>query len=65
MRLSSDLCAWVEVPERGEEWHVAQTVAWVVKGCLPIRVGNLNPYTILIPQWRPFANVFQVDPSHI
>ncbi|XDV20421.1 hypothetical protein PO909_025751 [Leuciscus waleckii] len=61
----SDLCVLVESPERDDEWQVARTVTTVVKGRLPIRVRNLNPYPILIPQRRPLANVFQVDPRQI
>ncbi|KAF3858289.1 hypothetical protein F7725_011490 [Dissostichus mawsoni] len=36
----SDFCALVEGPERDDEWQVARTVAWVVKGRLPIREGD-------------------------
>ncbi|KAF3838362.1 hypothetical protein F7725_010130, partial [Dissostichus mawsoni] len=61
----SDFCALVEGPERDDEWQVARTVAWVVKGRLPIRVCNPNPYPVTIPQRRPLANVFQVEPSQI
>lgn len=55
----------MEGPERDDEWQVARTLVTVVKGHLPKRVRNLNPYPILIPQRRPLANVFQVDPSQI
>ncbi|KAE8296865.1 hypothetical protein D5F01_LYC05635 [Larimichthys crocea] len=61
----SDFCALVEGPERDDEWQVARTVVQVVKGHLPIRVCNMNPYPVLILQRRPLANVFQVDPSQI
>ncbi|XP_062416225.1 uncharacterized protein LOC134107905 [Pungitius pungitius] len=61
----SDFCALVEGPERDDEWQVARTVTTVVKGRLSIRVRNLNPYPVLIPQRRPLANVFQVDPKQI
>ncbi|KAK1887887.1 Gypsy retrotransposon integrase-like protein 1 [Dissostichus eleginoides] len=61
----SDFCALVEGPERDDEWQVARTVAWVVKGRLPIRVCNPNPYPVTIPQRRSLANVFQVEPSQI
>ncbi|KAF3836716.1 hypothetical protein F7725_004180 [Dissostichus mawsoni] len=61
----SDFCALVEGPERDDEWQVARTVAWVVKGRLPIRVCNPNPYPVTMPQRRPLANVFQVEPSQI
>ncbi|KAF3854249.1 hypothetical protein F7725_022304, partial [Dissostichus mawsoni] len=60
----SDFCALVEGPERDDEWQVA-TITWVVKGRLPIRVCNPNPYPVTIPQRRPLANVFQVEPSQI
>ena len=55
----------MEGPERDDEWQVARTVAWVVKGWLPIRVCNPNPYPVIIPQRRLLANVFQVEPSQI
>lgn len=64
-KTGSDLCVLVESPERDDEWQVARTVTTVVKGRLPIRVRNLNPYPILIPQRRPLANIFQVDPRQI
>ena len=37
----------------------------MTRGRLPIGVCNLNASTILIPQGRPLANVFQVDPNQI
>lgn len=64
-RNTSYFCALVEGPEWNYRWQVAWVVLQVVKGCLPIRVRNVNPYTVLIPQQRPLANVFQVDPNQI
>lgn len=64
-KIPADFCALVEGPERDDEWQVARTVTRVVRGRLPIRVCNLNPYPILIPQRRPLAHVIQVDPTQI
>lgn len=56
---TSDFCALVEGPDR--DWQVARSLVQVVKGRFPIRVRNVNPYPVLIPQRRPLANVFQVS----
>lgn len=62
---SRKFCAMVEGLEQDGEWQVGRSIAWVVKGRLPVRVRNVNPYPVEMPQRCPLANVFQVDPGQV
>lgn len=58
-------CVLVEGISDEEQWHVAKTLAIIKNGKVPIRIKNVNPFPIVVPQRRPLASVYQVFPSDV
>lgn len=44
---------------------MARTLAIIKEGKVPIRVKNVNPFPVIVPQRRPLASVYQVLPNDI
>lgn len=57
-------CVFVEGIGEGHQWQIARTLAEMKSGKVPIRVKNVNPYPVLIPQRRPLASVHHINPCH-
>lgn len=58
-------CVLVEGINDEEQWHVAKTLAHIKDGKVPIRIKNVNPFPIVVPQRRPLASVYQVNTSDV
>lgn len=58
-------CVLVEGIGDEEPWHVARTLATIKEGKVPIRIKNVNPFAVIIPQRCPLASVYQVLPNNL
>lgn len=58
-------CVLVEGTGEESEWQVARTLSHIKRGKVPLRIKNVNPYPVTIPQRYPLAYVFQVCPQQV
>lgn len=63
--LAKDYFGLVEDCGEGAEWQVARSVVRVQGGRFPLRLLNLQTYSLELPRRRPLAKVTPLDPHQI